>query len=51
VIVVSSEATDGAYAARAARLGIVEWVEKPVDAKRLMSLIEEVVAPRSAQSG
>jgi len=50
VIVVSSEATSGAYASRAAELGIVEWLEKPVDAKHLMGLIEGIMARHQARA-
>ena len=51
VIIVSSEAVGGAYAARAVELGILEWVEKPIDAKHLMGLVEGIIAgPKAVQS-
>ena len=51
VIIVSSEAASGAYAARAVELGILEWVEKPIDAKHLMGLVEGIIAgPKAVQS-
>ncbi len=50
VIVVSSEATSGGYAAQAAALGIVEWLEKPIDARQVMGLVESIVAGHKAQA-
>lgn len=51
VIVVSSEMTSSAYATRAEQLGIVEWVQKPMDARRLIHLVEGIVAPQPAGTG
>ncbi len=50
VIIVSSEATSSGYAAQAAALGIVEWLEKPVDARQVMGLVESIVAGRQTQA-
>jgi len=48
VIVVSAEMANSAYSEQAARLGIVEWVQKPLDAKRLIGLVESIVGPQAA---
>jgi signal transduction histidine kinase/PAS domain-containing protein/ActR/RegA family two-component response regulator len=50
VIVVSSEMTNSSYAEQASRLGIVEWVQKPVDARRLIDLVERIVVPQASQA-
>jgi signal transduction histidine kinase/PAS domain-containing protein/ActR/RegA family two-component response regulator len=50
VIVVSSETTNSSYAEQAVRLGIVEWVQKPIDARRLIDLVERIVVPQAAQA-
>lgn len=45
VIIVSAKAADGKHTVNGGALGVVDWIEKPVDEERLLSVVSGITKP------